>query len=198
VAGCRVLLGWILLLRRERGRCLYVRGTGGRLPPVNHLLPAQRWSDDGVRKQLRLGRRLLRRPTSALLLAVLCAAISCCGSRTHRIADAGLPRGRDAETDLDAGEREDAAPRSDGGELADAGTDAAAEPRRCRVADDCLEWWPAWRVLCDMGQCCAGRLDRFGCVCGRQRGGCDEGEWCCDDPLDPDHAGGCSNSPCVK
>lgn len=143
-------------------------------------------------------------PSLALAAAVL-AALSGCGAYSARPApdagsvpwDAGSDRGNDAALDASSGtdaasDAPSDAPSADGAPL-----DAGSDVHECHVNRDCREWWSKGQAFCDLGTCCNGRIDRFGCVCGELRGGCPAGDyWCCDDWLHPEIPVGCSDRPC--
>ena len=111
------------------------------------------------------------------------------GSTVSR--DAGGSDARDSgKGSLDGGDAE-----KDGGTAQDGGANDASAPIDCKRNRDCLAIWPTG-AFCWEGECCAGRLDRFGCVCGDQRGGCPPPSRCCDDPFHPEILVGCSEGPC--
>jgi hypothetical protein len=115
--------------------------------------------------------------------------IAGCGSLA--VKEDGAVPSRDA-----AGDR----PAQDAGRVDEPGLDGATDAvpdSECRSSDDCIGWPEREPVFCDYGTCCAGRLDRFGCVCGELRGGCPRGQFCCDDNLHPEIIVGCRDEPCA-
>lgn len=123
-------------------------------------------------------------PSVARTLGVAMLVVAGCGSRVAE-PDAGhAPRD---SGELDSGTNADAA----------ASTDASSAPARPCVAEfDCDEWWDPTAAFCDVEGCCAGRLDRFGCICGDRRGGCQDWQYCCDDVFHPEIIVGCRDRPC--
>jgi hypothetical protein len=131
-----------------------------------------------------------------LLVLALCAGCGASHPRDAGPADAGVVTDAARQGGGDAGSR-DSGPIDSGGP-SDAGwSDAGDGPYDCRMRVDCLRWWPNYQADCTLWGCCNGRLDRLGCICGDERGGCPAGDWwCCDDPLYPEIPVGCMDHPC--